>query len=53
MSDQTQGPKRDQGAREARPVAYEAPTISVIGPLDKITLGSAGAHNDNLAKFKK
>jgi hypothetical protein len=27
-------------------LAYEAPTIAIIGPLSKITLGSGGTMND-------
>jgi hypothetical protein len=32
---------------------YEPPTIAVIGPLTKITLGSGGNMNDGLNKLKK
>jgi hypothetical protein len=32
---------------------YEAPTLVVIGPLKKITLGSGGTMNDGVNKLKK
>jgi hypothetical protein len=32
---------------------YESPSIVVIGPLSKITLGSGGTMNDGLNKLKK
>jgi hypothetical protein len=32
---------------------YEAPKLTVIGPLTKITLGSGGTMNDGINKLKK
>jgi hypothetical protein len=32
--------------------SYEAPTVTVIGPLSKITLGSGGTMADALNKLK-
>jgi hypothetical protein len=31
---------------------YEAPSVVVIGPLSKITLGSGGTMNDGINKLK-
>jgi hypothetical protein len=31
---------------------YEAPTLGIIGPLSKITLGSGGTMNDGINKLK-
>jgi hypothetical protein len=42
---------REQEADRTR--SYEAPTVTVIGPLSKITLGSGGTKNDALNKTKK
>jgi hypothetical protein len=33
--------------------SYEAPTITVIGPLSKITLGSMGSMSDGFNNLKK
>jgi hypothetical protein len=32
---------------------YEAPTLTVIGPLNKITLGSMGSMSDGFNMLKK
>lgn len=32
--------------------AYEAPQITVIGPLSKITLGSGGSKSDGVNKLR-
>jgi hypothetical protein len=41
-------------ARDAGRIrSYEAPTVTVLGPLSKITLGSGGGMADALNKLKK
>jgi hypothetical protein len=49
MTDETRIPQHEVG----RTRGYEAPTITVIGPLSKITLGSGGTMADALNKLKK
>jgi hypothetical protein len=41
---------REQTVGKTR--SYEAPTLTVIGPLSKITLGSGGTMADALNKLK-
>jgi hypothetical protein len=49
MSSKAQFPAAEVGKKIR---SYEAPTVTVIGPLSKITLGSGGTMADALNKLK-
>jgi hypothetical protein len=48
MSGKAQIPTQQAG----RIQSYEPPTVTVIGPLSKITLGSGGTKNDGLNQLR-
>jgi hypothetical protein len=48
MSSNSEIPQQEVGKTRS----YEPPTVTVIGPLSKITLGSGGTMNDGINSLK-